>query len=126
MKKLMISCPHCKEPFDLRTAITPRLRAALVEHLDLPALERSHIREEVIAELAQTHRLQDLEQEKLFSDLRASIHDLHLKVTRGSQQRTGEVLENEVFNILRGNFPHDEWARVGKGRTGADIIQRVR
>ena len=122
----MLSCPHCKEPFDLWIAITPRLRAALLERLDVPALERSRIREAVVAELAQAHRLQDLEQEKLISDLRASIQELQLKATRGSQQRTGEVLEIEVFNSFKRNFPHDEWARIGKGRTGADIIQRVR
>lgn len=106
--------------------MTPRLRTALAEHLDLAVLERSRIREEVVAELAQAHRLQTLEQEKLISDLRGSIQELQLRATRGSQQRTGEVLETEVFNSFKRNFPRDEWARIGKGRNGADIIQRVR
>jgi hypothetical protein len=97
-----------------------------VEQLQLGAVERSRIREQVVAELAQAHRLQALEQEKLMSDLRASIQELQLKATRGSQQRAGEVLETEVFDLFRRDFPHDEWARIGKGRNGADIVQRVR
>jgi hypothetical protein len=126
MKNLMISCPLCKERFDLRTAITPRLRAALVEILELASLERCRIREEVVAELAQSQRLMALEQEKLISDLRASIQELQFKATRGSQQRVGEVLEIEIFDSLKKVFPHDEWTRIGKGRNGADIVQGVR
>src|SRR5690349_9768157 len=125
MNKLMIRCPHCKKPFDLRTAITAGLRARLVRQLEIDALGRTRIRQESDAELAQAHRLQDLEQEMLISDLRASIQELQLKATRGSQQRTGEVLEIEVFNSLKSSFPHDDWTRIGKGRNGADIIQRV-
>lgn len=126
MKKIMITCPHCNRPFDVATAMTTRLRAALAEHLELSARERSRVREEVVAELAQAHRLQALEQEKLISDLRAGIRELQLRATRGSQQRSGEALESDVFNCFKTNFPQDEWARIGKGRNGADILQRVR
>jgi hypothetical protein len=126
MKKIMIRCPHCKERFDLQTVITPRLHAALVQQLELAALERSRIREEVVTELAEAHRVQVLEQEKLISDLRASIQELQLRATRGSQQRAGEVFELEVFNSFKKIFPRGEWARIRKGHTGADIIQHVR
>ncbi len=126
MEKLLVRCPHCRESFDLHTAMTPKLRTSLIEHLEIAALQRSRIREEIVAELAQAHRLQALEQEKLISDLRASIQELQMKATRGSQQRAGEVLEIEVFNCFKPRFPQDDWTRNGKGRNSADILQRVR
>lgn len=126
MKKLMLKCPHCTTAFDLWSLISSDLRATLIESLELNDVERARIHEDVLADVAQTHRLQTLEHEKLISDLRHSIHELQLKATRGSQQRSGETFEAEIFEQLRARFIEDKVTRVGKGKNGGDIIHEVR
>lgn len=47
------------------------------------------------------------------------------KAQQGSQQTQGEVLELELEELLKREFPDDEIKEVKKGQRGADVIQTV-
>ena len=87
--------------------------------------EREKIRETAARMVSEEHRLKDLEKEKQISDLRKQIEDLKRRAEQGSQQMQGEVLELDLEDVLRINFPSDEIAPVPKGIRGADILQKV-
>jgi hypothetical protein len=52
--------------------------------------------------------------------------ELKRKLEQGSQQTQGEVLEIELENRLKQEFPTDEIKPVPKGINGADIVQIVK
>ncbi len=52
--------------------------------------------------------------------------DLSRKLEQGSQQTQGEVLELELEEILKVEFPYDEIVPVPKGVRGADVVQKVK
>jgi hypothetical protein len=52
--------------------------------------------------------------------------DAARKLEQGSQQTQGEVLELELEQILKRDFPQDDIIPVPKGVNGADITQRVK
>lgn len=83
------------------------------------------IREEAMKNLSEEHRLKDLEKDKQIKDMLKQIEELRRKAEQGSQQTQGEVLELELEEILKANFPLDQIEPVGKGRRGADILQKV-
>jgi hypothetical protein len=83
------------------------------------------IREEAMKSLSEEHRLKDLEKDKQIKDMLKQIEELRRKAEQGSQQTQGEVLELELEEILKANFPLDQIEPVGKGRRGADILQKV-
>lgn len=87
--------------------------------------EREKIKEETLSIFTEEHRLKDLEKEKKISDMLKQIEDLKRKAEQGSQQLQGEVLELELEEMLKANFPLDNLEPVGKGKRGADILQRV-
>ena len=89
-------------------------------------IERVKIRQTTLAEFSDTHRLKDLEKDKMLSDMKNKIEDLQQKVTQGSQQLQGEVQELDVEEYLKSAFPFDEISPVEKGVRGADIRQTVR
>lgn len=62
---------------------------------------------------------------KQLSDATKAKDELARKLEQGSQQTQGEVLELELEDILKAQFPLDEILPVGKGVSGADIIQKV-
>jgi len=62
---------------------------------------------------------------KQLTDATKAKDDLARKLEQGSQQTQGEVLELELEELLRNEFPHDEITPVPKGVTGTDIIQKV-
>lgn len=88
--------------------------------------EREKIRENVSKVLLEEHQLKDAENLKKIADMSKMIEELKLKAGQGSQQLQGEVLELELEELLGKNFPLDEILPVGKGITGADVIQKVR
>jgi hypothetical protein len=51
--------------------------------------------------------------------------ELRRKLQQGSQQTQGEVLELELEELLRAEFPFDHIEPVPKGMNGADLVQRV-
>ncbi len=76
-------------------------------------------------ELAQDYDLKLAQREQQLADARKQVAEFQRKLDQGSQQTQGEVLEIEVERHLRAAFPFDVIEEVGKGRKGADIIQKV-
>lgn len=62
---------------------------------------------------------------KQLTDATKAKDELARKLEQGSQQTQGEVLELELEEILKFEFPQDEITPVPKGVNGADIIQKV-
>jgi hypothetical protein len=87
--------------------------------------ERERMREEITKSVAEDHRLKDMEKDKKMNDMLRQIEELKRKAELGSQQLQGEVLELELEEMLKINFPLDNMEPVGKGKRGADILQRV-
>lgn len=84
------------------------------------------IREEARKNADESHRLKQLEMEKKLADTQKALEDAQRKATQGSQQNQGEVLELDLENSLREEFPLDEIDEVKKGQRGADIVQTVK
>lgn len=88
--------------------------------------EKKKIEEAVLRQAIDEHRLKDAEKEKTINDLKRQLEDALTKAKLGSQQLQGEVLELDLEDLLRNNFPHDEILPVGKGVRGADIKHFVK
>lgn len=88
--------------------------------------ERSKIREEAKKQAEETNSLKVLELEKKLADFAKANEDMKRKIEQGSQQLQGEVLELELENQLRTEFPMDEILPVAKGIRGADVRQVVK
>ncbi|OGD81384.1 hypothetical protein A2572_01115 [Candidatus Collierbacteria bacterium RIFOXYD1_FULL_40_9] len=89
-------------------------------------IEKEKIRQQVLLEASESHRMKDLEKEKMINDLKKSLEEAQIKASQGSQQLQGEVAELDLEETLRHSFPHDLIEPVGKGVRGADIAQTVR
>lgn len=87
--------------------------------------EGEKLKDEVERKMLGENRLKDAETNKKMSDLLKQIEELKQKANQGSQQTQGEVLELELENMLKAEFPTDEIVPVGKGINGADIVQKV-
>jgi hypothetical protein len=77
-------------------------------------------------EFDREYKLKLLEKDKKLEDAMKLVEDYKRKLEQGSQQLQGEVLELELENLLRQEFPQDTIKEVPKGVTGADIIQEVK
>ncbi len=87
--------------------------------------ERERIRKEAESRVAEEHRLKDLEKDKRINDLLRDIEELKRRAEQGPIQTRGEVLETELEEILRSQFPIDQIEPVPRGKKGADVLQRV-
>jgi hypothetical protein len=72
------------------------------------------------------YQLKMAEQDKKLQDVMKANDDLRRKLEQASQQTQGEVLELQIEELLKREFPLDEIKEVPKGRFGADLIQIVR
>lgn len=88
--------------------------------------EKKKIEDMVFKRAYEEHRLRDLEKEKVIESLKKSLEEAQRKASQGSQQLQGEVLELDVEELLRKNFPYDLIEPVGKGIVGADIRHVVK
>lgn len=88
--------------------------------------ERAKVREEAYRDRDSEHRLKLLEKDKQLNDMRQQIEELRRKGQTTSQQLAGDVLELDLLDVLRDAFPTDEFERIKKGQSGADILQTVR
>jgi hypothetical protein len=87
--------------------------------------EREKIRATSKKEAAEERALKEAEKDKLIGDLRLQIDELKRKSEQGSQQTQGEVMELELEDLLRRQFPYDEIVPVPKGIHGGDTLQHV-
>jgi len=88
--------------------------------------EQEKIREEEKKRQDETYRLKMLEYDKKLQDALKANDDLKRKLEQGSQQTQGEVLELELEQTLKREFPQDDIKPVAKGVRGGDIIQVVK
>ncbi|MFZ3063213.1 MAG: DUF2130 domain-containing protein [Actinomycetota bacterium] len=108
-----------------RRALEEREKAIELEMARKLDEERARIKDEALKSATEEHRLKDLEKEKQINDMRKQIEDLKRKAEQGSQQTQGEVLELDLEEILKANFPLDHIEPVPKGIRGADVLQKV-
>lgn len=87
--------------------------------------ERKKIREKVELEMVERYSMKEKEKDHVIDSLRKSLEEAQRKANQGSQQLQGEVQELELEGLLKINFPLDSIEPVGKGITGADVIQRI-
>lgn len=87
--------------------------------------EREKIKQKTAESILEEHRMRDLEKNKQMEDMRKKIDELQMKVNLTSQQLQGEVLELELEELLKRDFPFDDIMPVGKGIRGADVIQVI-
>ncbi len=90
------------------------------------AQEQEKIRQEEQQRLSEEYRLKILEKDKKLEDALKLVEEYKRKLEQGSQQLQGEVLELELENILKKEFPYDEIREVPKGVVGADVLQIVK
>lgn len=88
--------------------------------------EEQKIKEQAKKEATDELNLKMLEKDKKIQDAQNQILELQRKIQQGSQQTQGEVLELEIEKRLQDYFKYDVIEEIGKGVTGADIIQAVR
>ncbi len=88
-------------------------------------VEREKIRKDTEKEMLDKQYLKEKEKDQIIDSLKKSLDEAQRKASQGSQQSQGEILELELENILKSEFPLDEISPVGKGVSGADIIQKV-
>ena len=88
--------------------------------------ERQKIIEKASQGFEEKHRLKDAEKDKQLNDMKTQIDELKRKADQGSQQMQGEVLELELEESLKEEFPFDDIEPVAKGTRGGDIIQIVK
>lgn len=69
--------------------------------------------------------LQLAEKEKQIQAVQAKLEEATRKAEQGSQERQGAVQQEALHQILTERFSSDVVAPVGRGRAGADVIQRV-
>lgn len=87
--------------------------------------EEEKIRDETRKNVLEEHELKDKEKDKKLSDALKKVEELKTKMEQGSQQTQGEVLELEIEEILKREFPTDLIVEVKKGQRGGDTLQRV-
>lgn len=88
--------------------------------------ERKKIQEKTETEFTEKFHLKEKEKDQLIDSLKKSLDEAQRKASVGSQQLQGEVMELELEEILKREFPVDEMSEVKKGVRGADLIQLVK
>ncbi len=87
--------------------------------------EKRKIEEQTALKYEESHRLREAEKDQQIESMRRTIDELKRKSEQGSQQLQGEVLEVELEDLLRREFPFDAIQPVPKGTHGGDILQCV-
>ena len=88
--------------------------------------ERKKITEDANKKATEEQRYIIAQLQKQLADATRAKNDLSRKLEQGSQQTQGEVLELEIEELLKIEFPYDEIVPVPKGVSGADIIQKIK
>lgn len=145
MTEQLITCPNCGKRFPLSEAAAQQIQEAVDEQVTLEQkkLKRQH-KKEVESEVekrfeerqkeiedAANRRAEEenhnkiLEKDGKIEALTKQIAELKHTAEQGSQQLQGEVVELELENMLRMNFPFDLIEPVNPGIKGADVLQKV-
>jgi hypothetical protein len=89
------------------------------------ATQRDEIELSARKKADEEHDLKLKEKEKQLGDALKQVDEMKRKLEQGSQQTQGEILELELEDQLRMNFPDDDIQPVAKGVRGGDVIQRI-
>ncbi|MBW8015007.1 MAG: DUF2130 domain-containing protein [Planctomycetes bacterium] len=87
--------------------------------------ERKKISSEARRQAEEEQQLKIREKDDLVISLKDKLEDMRRKMEQGSQERQGEMLEEELKELLERSFPRDRFDDVAKGKRGADIVQIV-
>ncbi|MBU2233949.1 DUF2130 domain-containing protein [Patescibacteria group bacterium] len=87
--------------------------------------ERKKIFEEAGKKATEEQQYVIAQLKKQLTDATKAKDELARKLEQGSQQTQGEVLELELEEILKTEFPQDEILPVPKGVKGADVIHKI-
>jgi len=87
--------------------------------------EKKQIEEKILKQAEEMYQFKILEKEKQLEDQKKLIAEMQRKAQQGSMQTQGEVLELTLEETLKKKFPDDQIEPVGKGVSGADIVQKV-
>jgi len=87
--------------------------------------ERKKISEEASKKAIEEQRYVIAQLQKKLTDATKANDEMARKLEQGSQQTQGEVLELELEEILKTEFPYNEIIPVPKGVRGADVLQKV-
>jgi len=87
---------------------------------------RKKIEENSYSRFEEQHKLKDAEKDKRLMDALRQVEELKRKMEQGSQQAQGEVLEVELEELFKREFPFDEIEPISKGVKGGDILQTVK
>jgi hypothetical protein len=79
----------------------------------------------VSSRFEEQHKLKDAEKDKKLYDALKQVDELKRKMEQGSQQTQGDVLELEIEEMFKREFPFDVIEAVSTGVRGGDIIQTV-
>jgi hypothetical protein len=88
--------------------------------------ERKDITDNARKDFEKQQYLKDAEKDKKLTDLNKQVDELKRKLEQGSQKMQGEILELEMEEVLKTEFPFDEIEPVPPGIKGADAIQVVK
>ncbi len=112
LRKEKMQLEEAKRTFELeKVRQLEESKAAIIEEASKKAIEEQQY---VVAQL-----------KKQLMDAAKAKDELARKLEQGSQQTQGEVLELELEELLKTEFPNDIILPVPKGTKGADIIQTV-
>jgi hypothetical protein len=87
--------------------------------------ERGKVRDQTRRERDDEYRLKMAEKDKVITDMQKQLDEARRRAEQGSQQTQGDVAEADLESLLRAQFPYDDIEPVGKGREGADRVQRI-
>lgn len=87
--------------------------------------EEGKIRKDARQKAIDENELKNREKDKKLQDALKQVEKLKTRIQQGSQQTQGEVMELELEEILRREFPTDIIEEIKKGQRGADVLQRV-
>jgi len=90
------------------------------------AQQQDKIRLEEKRRIDEEYKFKILEYQKKEAAALKLAEDYKRKLEQGSQQLQGDVLEDELKNILKREFPYDDIKDVPTGIKGADILQVVK
>lgn len=88
--------------------------------------EKKKIEDAVSSRFEEQHKLKDAEKDKKLTDALKQVDELKRKMEQGSQQAQGDVLEVELEEMFKREFPFDVIEAVSTGVRGGDIIQTVK
>lgn len=108
-----------RELEDAKREVGLKIERGIQEGLD-------DVRKNATREAEQQVELRLKDRDFKIEQLTKQINELKQKAEQGSQQTQGEVLELVLEHQLRARFPLDSIEAVGKGESGADVVQHVR